>query len=231
MKNLVIGNAGQIGSAIQRILECDGYDNVNANEMPSEHYDALHITIPYSENFIEIVKKYLNIYEPDICIIHSTVPIGTTEQIPNAVYSPCRGVHPELEKGIRTFVKYFAGDKSDVAAGIFKEKGMTCTIARYPKATRSLEAAKLWDTTQYGWNIVLEKAIHTYCVENNLDFKLVYTLFNESYNYGYEKLGFPQYKKYILEHRIGKIGGHCVIPNLELLKSPITQIIKDLNID
>lgn len=234
MKNLVIGNKGQIGSAIQKILECEGYDIVDGKFKYVYHnfmFNTMHITIPFSEDFVNQVSYYAEIIESPLIIIHSTVPSGTCDRFDkkfNVVYSPCRGVHPELEKGIRTFVKFFAGEKAKIASEIFAEKGIDVEIATN---TRSLEAAKDWDTTQYGWNIVLEKLIHKDCINRDLDFDLVYTRFNKTYNEGFEKLGMPQYKKYILEHREGKIGGHCVIPNLEFIDSPICKIIKDLNID
>lgn len=233
MKNLVIGSAGQIGSAIRQILDCDGYD-IADEKNPGNFYDVIHICIPYSEDFVEIVNEYVNRFEPELIIIHSTVPVGTCEKMglaEDVVYSPVRGIHPDLERGIRTFLKIFAGEKAKEAALIFQQKGVPCSFATYDNAVRSLEAAKLWDTTQYGWNIVLEKAIHQYCVANGLEFKLVYTLFNETYNKGYEDLGHPEFKKYILKHIPGKIGGHCVNANLDLLHSPISRIIKDLNID
>ena len=231
MKNLVIGNKGQIGSAIQNILKCDGYDIVE-NKNPGGEYDVLHITIPYSKNFIPIIEEYIEYFKPKFTVIHSTVPVGTCEKIGEfVVYSPCRGIHPELEKGIRTFTKYFAGNEAEKAAKIFKEAdhNMDCAWNIMPNSVRSLEAAKLWDTTQYGWSIILEKVIHKYCEDNGLDFQLIYTMFNKTYNDGYEKLGHPEYKKYILEHRDGKIGGHCVIPNLDLLDNEICDIIKELN--
>lgn len=236
MKQLVIGNKGQIGSAIQKILECDGCDLKSYDNPQGGHYDILHVTIPYSENFVSIVSNYIMDFTPELVIIHSTVPVGTCAKFYNnehrdiIVYSPCRGVHPDLEMGIRTFDKFFAGRKAQEAAKIFTEKiDGECTWSDNERATESLEAAKLWDTTQYGLNIILEKEIHKYCEKYDLDFEVVYTMFNKTYNEGYEKLHHPEYKKYILEHRDGKIGGHCVMANLDLLDSRICDIIKELN--
>ncbi len=234
MKQLVIGNLGQIGSAIQKILGCDGYDKKDEDDLwMSQMFCNLHICIPYSEKFINEVSHYADLLQSPLIIIHSTVPVGTCDKFDkkfNIVYSPVRGVHPELEKGIRTFDKYFAGIKSREASKLFSDKiDGECIYSDSEGSIKSLEAAKLWDTTQYGWNIILEKLVYKYCEDNKLDFNVVYTMFNKSYNEGYEKLGMPQYKKYILEHKEGKIGGHCVIPNLDLLDSKVCDIIKELN--
>ena len=61
------------------------------------------------------------------------------------------------------------------------------------------------------------------------DFDLIYTHANESYNKGYEKLGHPEYKKYILKHVDGKIGGHCVLQNCPFLDSWISSLIQEEN--
>lgn len=225
--SLVIGNKGQIGSAIQKILDCEGID---LGDQLLDQYEYLHVCIPYSENFVEIVKTYTLQYNARVVVVHSTVPVGTCKEIGKftfAVYSPCRGIHPHLELGIRTFVKYFAGYLSSEAAVIFKDKGISCVIYDRDGSMESLEAAKLWDTTQYGWNILLEKIIHKYCLDNGLDFGIVYSSFNQTYNDGYEALGLPQYKKYILGHMPGPIGGHCVMNNLDLLDSPVSTLLKD----
>ena len=219
---LVIGY-GQIGRAISSILNCD-YADIDITPR-FEQYDVLHICFPYSENFVSLVNEYKEKYKANLVCIHSTVKVGTTSQIENAVYSPCRGVRPNLEKGIRTFVKYFAGEKSSEIAQIFVKKGIECLSSNSERAVESLEAAKLWDTTQYGINILIEKEIFKYCTENKLDFNLVYTMFNETYNRGYDKLDMPQYKKYILKHVDGKIGGHCILPNVELLKNEFVDKI------
>lgn len=224
VSNLVIGY-GEIGKAISSILECDYMD---INILPQkEQYDVLHICFPYNDDFVAQVKEYKEQYRASLVVIHSTVKVGTTSQIPSAVYSPCRGVHPHLEKGIRTFVKYFGGELSEGSVQIFRDKGVACVALTEPRSTESLEALKLWDTTQYGINILIEKEIYKYCQDNDLDFDVVYTMANQTYNTGYEELGMPQYKKYVLKHMEGPIGGHCVRQNAKLIDSPLAKLLRD----
>ena len=223
MDNLVIG-VGQIGTAISAILNCEGIDYGQVADKKT--YKYLHICFPYSENFEKYVEEYKKQYSPDKIIVHSTVPVGTCRKI-NAVHSPCRGIHPNLEEGIRTFVKFFGGEGSYECAKIFSELGIKTMIT---PSSEDTEAMKLWDTTIYGINILIEKEIYKYCQENGVDFNIVYTEANKSYNEGYEKLGHPEYKKYILKHVPGVIGGHCVLPNIELLESKVIQWFYDQTI-
>jgi len=224
MKNnrqIVIG-LGEIGKAIKTVLNCDGID---MGKIEKKHYDTIHICFPYSDKFVEEIKKYQKIFTPNLTIIHSTVPIGTSKKL-NAVHSPVRGKHPNLEGGIRNFVKYFGGEKSKEASKIFSAVGVAISDSHTSDTT---EALKIWDTTQYGLNIVLEKEIKSFCDKNKLDFNVIYTDANKTYNEGYEKLGNPEYKKYILKHSDSKIGGHCVINNLTFLNSDIANFIKKFN--
>ena len=113
--NLVIG-MGQIGSAIHKILsekhEVEGIDIKDCTVPKHEKYDFVHICFPCKDQteFVEAVKKYKQRYlAPDgVCIIHATVPVGTS-RLCNAVNSPCRGIHPDLVEGIKTFPKFFGG--------------------------------------------------------------------------------------------------------------------------
>lgn len=208
--SLVIG-LGQIGFAIAKVLECDGIDK--DQEAPQKSYKFLHICIPYSDDFVKIVKAYQELYTPDYTIIHSTVPLGTSRKC-DATHSPCRGVHPKLEEGIRTFIKYFGGVDAYVCSLVFQEKGVTTYHTENQEDT---EALKLWDTTQYGKMIMLEKEIYEWCKVNKVDFDLVYTKANEHYNEGYMKLGRHEVVRPYLKHMDGPIGGHCVLPNAKLL--------------
>ena len=83
----------------------------------------------------------------------------------------------------------------------------------YPDS-RTAEAAKLMCTTYYGWNIIFAKELEKFCKANELDFQYVYTDFTRSYNQHVS----PQWRKPIMDPKPGKIGGHCVIPNAEILK-------------
>jgi hypothetical protein len=224
MTQLVIGSKGQVGSALIEVLsekyEVDGIDYLS-DRLPGK-YDVIHICIPYSERFDEAVEVYSDLYlnSGGLIIIHSTVPLGTSAKF-NAVHSPIRGVHPHLADGIRHFDKYFGGARSDEAAGIFSWLGPSVISEK----SEDTEAMKLWDTTYYGWNIVFEKAVKAYCDEHKLNFKLVYTAANLSYNDGYAELGMEHVRRPVLKDYPGKIGGHCIIPNAKLLGGEIAEFI------
>jgi len=223
MRHLVIG-LGEVGSAIQSILQCDGYD-VKSELPPDSQYNVLHICYPYSEGFIGYTKAYIQEFRPSLVIVHSSVPVGTCDA-EDWVHSPVRGVHPNLEKGIRTFVKYFGGKGSYEAAEPFRALGITCTCVI---KARSTEALKLWDTTQYGLMIMIQKQMHKWCEENDVPFDLVYTDANHTYDIGYEALDRPEVGRPYLKHMDGPIGGHCVIPNAHLLDSPLTSLLLGFN--
>lgn len=213
MKHLVIG-LGEVGKAVQAVLECDGIDKDQgiAND---PGYDMVHICFPYSDFFVETVMQYVHQYVPKYVVVHSTVPLGTCDEH-GWIHSPVRGVHPFLEKGIRTFTKYFGGVNADVAAHEFHERDITTLTTTKAKDT---EALKLWDTTQYGIMIILEKEIYAYCKRYGLDFDLVYANANKTYNEGYTALGRPEVVRPYLAQHDGPIGGHCVMPNARIMRN------------
>ena len=238
--NLVIG-LGEIGTAIQKILECDGYDtkinkgNFSFNGDPlkelQKRYDIIHICLPYNDSFFHNVSLYEDIYKPKCVVIHSTVPVGTCKKILSnhhqlknikVIHSPVRGVHPHLEEGIRTFTKYFGGRDAHAVIPTFEAKGITCVYCDTPETT---ELMKLVDTTTYGVNILIEKEIRRLCETNNVPFDMVYTHANTTYNQGYAKLNMPYFSKYILKHYDGKIGGHCINENSKLLNSWMNDLL------
>lgn len=223
MKNIVIG-LGEVGKAIQEILSCEGHDPFK-KIIYSGTCDVIHVCIPHSDKFIEIVKEYKKQFKPSLTIIHSSVPVGTTEKL-NAVHSPIRGVHPNLALGVKIFVKFFGGKRSCEASKIFSDLGIKTFCV---EDSRNTEALKLWDTTQYGIMILLNKEIHKYCEENNLDFDVVYGLGNSTYNEGYVNLGRHEVVRPYLKYMEGKIGGHCVVPNAKLIKSQLSKLIVDFN--
>jgi UDP-N-acetyl-D-mannosaminuronate dehydrogenase len=212
MKHLIIGH-GEVGSGLHKVI---GKSLVWDLEGPAtwdgeSHVDVIHICIPYSDKFDEIVEMYKEYAE--LIIVHSSVPVGTCDRL-KVVHSPIKGVHPHLAKGIKTFAKPFGGKNAQKAANIFKKLGVK---TRAYKDARTTEALKLWETSQYGRLIMLEKEVYEWCKKNKVDFDAVYTQANKDYNEGYMKLGRPEVVRPYLKHVDGPIGGHCVLPNAKLL--------------
>jgi len=213
-KHLVIG-LGEVGSALAEVFGSDKEDKFKNIKSKEKQYDFLHIAFPFSKDFIKDVKKYIKKYKPKYTIIHSTVPIGVSQKL-GALHSPIRGVHPHLVKSIKTFKKFVGGKNSRVVAKEFKKFKINCICV---DNSRDTEGLKLWDTTQYGVFIMLNKEIYKFCKRNGLNFNTVYTLANKTYNEGYLKMSRHEVVRPYLKYMEGKIGGHCVLSNAKILKS------------
>jgi len=227
MRSLIIGY-GEIGKALYKIFSKYydiGYlDNNGAYSNVLENPDIMHITIPYNEKFIEEVKKYQKQFKPKYTIIHSTVPIGTSRKC-KALHSPVVGLHPFLEDSIKTFIKFIGGKNAGEVADYFRRANIKIYITNKQETT---ELIKILSTTAHGMFIEYTKEVKKLCEKNKVPFEL-WTLWNDNYNVGYEKLGHPEYKRPNLIPIMKKIGGHCVLPNLEFIDSPFTKFLKELN--
>jgi hypothetical protein len=223
-KHLILG-LGEVGMALVKVFKCDGEDKFKDIEATEKNYKYLHIAFPYSDDFIKEVKAYQDKFDPKYTIIHSSVPVGTSNKC-NALHSPIRGVHPHLADSVITFKKFLGGDDCFEVAQEFKKFRINCLCTR---DSRNTEAMKLWDTTQYGAFIMLNKEIHEYCLKYGLDFNIVYSLANETYNDGYTKMLRPEVMRPYLAYMDGKIGGHCVLQNAKLLNSRTANRVLEEN--
>jgi len=225
--HLVIG-AGEVGKSLFGILKARYSVAIKDKSDPVKgSFKVLHIAYPNSKKFVTVTKKYIKKYNPELVVIHSTIPVGTTRKIASfVVHSPVCGVHPKLEKGIKTFVKYFGGRDAKEAAVYFSQLGIKTQIFEKPETT---ELLKILDTTYYAWNVVFCKETKRICDALGLDFNEVYTIANSDYNEGYKKLKMAQVTRPVLKPVNGKIGGHCLIPNCHLLKDWLTETIKKRN--
>lgn len=216
--HLVIGT-GEIGTAVAKIFEADGIDKGQTADQKS--YKFIHICIPFSEVFIDIVKDYQELYSPDYTIIHSTVKPGTSKQL-NSVHSPVIGIHPHLEEGIRTFTKFLGGENASEVADEFRRAGLKVYIFDKSETT---EIMKILDTTFYGVCIDYTKEVKKVCWEHEIPFE-AWGLWTNNYNEGYNKLGHPEYVRPNLVPIMTPIKGHCVMPNLELLETKYSKFLK-----
>jgi UDP-N-acetyl-D-mannosaminuronate dehydrogenase len=210
--NIVIG-LGEIGRPLLDVLgwrlEVYGRD-IEDGDIPDKPVNALHICYPYSNGFLEITTSYIEQYEPNLCIIHSTVVPGVTEMLETdclTAYSPIRGRHLEMHRDLVRYDKYVAGatdEALDLAMEHLSDAGFN-TVA--VSSCRALELAKLVETTYSGLLIAWAQELERFCAELDVDRE--------------EVLDFTAEIDYLPNHLFypGIIGGHCIIPNTRLLNS------------
>ena len=229
-KSLIIGS-GEIGKALYEVLSEKHASWIrDLEDIEIDNVEVLNICYPPIKDFVKITKEYIKKYNPKVTIIHSTVAPGTTKLCGDmVVHSPIHGKHPDISLGIKTFVKYVGGDNPyavTLAAKFLTEAGIKAHIVSNSKTS---EISKILCTTQYGWNILLMKEIVNICKKEGVSFHEIYTMWNMLYNRGYNELKMPQFIRSILDPISGKIGGHCVVNNCDLLDSFITKTIKERN--
>lgn len=230
--HLVVGK-GEVGTALSNVLK-DHFTVYVKDIEPlevSEPIEVLHVCFPPSDSFSEAVKAYQEQYKPKLTIIHSSVYPGTSRAL-GAVHSPIHGKHPNLEGGIKTFVKYVGGDglkdkKAKKAVRLLKAAGIK---ARLVDNSETSELSKLWCTTYYNAAVIVLKEIMRDSKKFGANFEQVYG-WNRLYNKGYKKYGMPQFLRPVLNYTPGAVGGHCLVPNALLLckHNPFAQMISGMN--
>jgi hypothetical protein len=228
LKSVVIG-AGEIGRAIHALLEPHYpaflYDVLRDGSVAVQGSDFLHICFPYGPNFESEVIRYQLMFTPDrATIVHSTVPVGTCERL-GVVHSPVRGKHHAMLQSLKTYTKFFGGEEgqADMAADLFLRIGVPVHV--YPSAYTT-ELAKILETSFLGLLIRWSQAVDEACKEDGLSYTEVWDKFVGTYNEKCESLGQPKFPVLVPIHE--KIGGHCVLPNLEFLPHnfPFTSLLR-----
>mgnify|MGYP001574959708 CR=1 FL=1 len=226
MKTLIVG-MGEVGVALLGVLKNYHPVCIDVNGQlreTEETFEIMHIAFPYSENFVQQVKEYQEKYEPKYTVVHSTVKPGTCAQV-GAVHSPIIGIHPFLEQGIRTFTKFLGGEKASEVANYFRRAGLR--VYTFDKAVTS-ELMKLLDTTFYALCVEYTKSIKRLTDQHGVPFE-AWSVYNAEYNKGYTELGYPEYVRPNLVPIMTPQGGHCTIPNCDLLGGEFAELVKSLN--
>lgn len=243
IKRIIVIGLGEIGSSWFKIISglnanILGVDIKEKREINNQNINdgktIMHICIPYIKDFENVSSSYIRKYKPDLIIVNTTCQVGSTRRIyenegVNIVHIPVRGIHPDIDQGIKTFVNAIGPinkESADISKEYLSLLNIKYDLFNNPEET---ELAKLLDTTYYGWNILFAKQTYELCKENKLDYENVYTKFNKTYNEGYSKLGKNNVIRPVLippqifNEKLGlknkRINGHCVRTNLEILKT------------
>lgn len=242
LKDVVCG-LGEIGMPILKLISKSvgavGYD-INPRllnekklaDLDSVHTELLHVCIPYSEKFERNVLSLVSKFNPDAIIIHSTIKPGTTEKLQKkltipVIYSATRGIHKRMIYDLKRYQKFYSvydwAPKSNWVKKIFvnrmKKAGVKTKIMSSPLV---LELAKIVvDTSYYGWLINYAQLSNMIAIKHKVDYDEMWSYADEIHKYlGNRPKMFP-----------GFIGGHCVIPNLDLIDDDGLKIIREINSD
>ena len=241
MKKDVVAGLGEIGSPILKLFSKNeiivGYDLneklMNKNKF-NKVYDLptsfLHIAIPvtkkFDSNLIQLYKKF----RPECIVIHSTVPPGTTEKLQKKIkspliYSATRGIHKRMLSDIKLYTKFFSisnsAPKKQWAVKTFSKKMKNCGVkTKKMSKPETLELAKiLCDTSYLGWLINYSQITNVIAKNFGVNYDEMWTFSDEIHKHlGNRPKMYPGY-----------IGGHCVIPNLELINNKTLNLIKEMN--
>lgn len=213
--NLVIG-MGEVGNGLFKVLQAKvqvaGLDKEPT--LIGDKVKTLHICFPYSKDFPKHVKDYQKLYNPELTIVYSTVPIGTCEKL-GVVHSPVEGKHPAIGLSIQNSARWIGSSDEKLLNKATKLWEKFVPVRRLPSADFT-EWLKLRSTSKYGVNLVWADYEAKVSEKLGMDFS-ANRQYDMDYNELYKRLNMPQYQRYILEPPEGKIGGHCVVPNAGLL--------------
>jgi len=239
-KDLVIG-LGEIGTSIYKVFSKNfvtiGYDQ-NPKLMDYKKFEKtkniptelMHICIPYSKNFIRIISQLVNNFNPSIVVIHSTISPHTTEQLQKkltipVIYSATRGVHKRMLSDLKRYQKFFSvydwAPRSQWASKVYKLRLKKAGLkTKQMSSPLSLELAKIVvDTSYYGWLINYAQLSNMIAIHYKVDYEEMWSFADEIHKFlGNRPKMFP-----------GFIGGHCVIPNLELINEEALWQIDKIN--
>jgi UDP-glucose 6-dehydrogenase len=202
------------------------------HDIEKREFDApigvMHLCFPFTRpaEFEAIALSYIDRFKPHLTIINSTVVPGTSRAIAEKssapiAYSPVRGKHIRMADDLLKYRKFVAGTDDETAkraAEHFREAGMTTQCI---SKLETLELAKLGETTYFGVLIAFAQELNRYANQVDGDYEEALDFF--------EEVDFLPRTKYYP----GFIGGHCVIPNIQLLRtiasSPMLEAVLESN--
>ena len=227
---LVVG-LGEIGRTLFELLkETDSFTvyglDLDDAKMYATHQDqsklpqkieTMHVCLPCKnqDSFVATVASYVKQFKPDLLIINSTVPPRTTKKVQQSckclvAHSPARGVHksPEHMKWeMKRWTKYVGGVDAKAAKATCKHFEQMGLKVKTLKSCAETELAKLFETTYRAWMIACFQEMHRISRASGVDFDDVVDFLEDTHRIRLDRpIMFP-----------GFIGGHCLIPNTELL--------------
>jgi len=237
----VVAGLGEIGGPISDLISkgtrVTGFD-INpklVNKTQNKKHESLkirflHICIPFNKKFEKNVISLYKKFKPEGIIIHSTISPYTTKKLQKKlnvpiIYSATRGVHKRMLNDLRRYTKFFAIESNaplkNWASTTFSNLMKKCGVkTKKMSSPITLELAKIViDTSYYGWLINYSQISKMISLKNNVNYDEMWSFADEIHKFlGNRPKMLP-----------GFIGGHCVIPNLDLIHEESLDQIEQIN--
>lgn len=220
--SLVVG-LGEVGEPLRQVLE--RAHRIEGIDLPPRDVrgpvDILHVCYPAEINdFVAVTRAYVQRYAPRYVVIHSTVAVGTTETVQEVVdvpviHSPVRGKHAKMVDEMLHYVKFIGTENEAAAQHVASHLAAAGFRTRCLSSARATELAKLTETTYFGLLIAFAQDIDRMARASEVDYEEVASFYDEI-AYLPRMRFFP-----------GVIGGHCVMPNIELLQRRFSSRLLD----
>jgi UDP-N-acetyl-D-mannosaminuronate dehydrogenase len=214
---IAVAGLGQVGKPLAALLsgsyDVAAFDVDHPSLGTLRPIEILHICYPFEiRDFLGTSAYYIAGLEPAVTVINSTVAVGTTRQLAElsgrpVVHSPVRGKHTRMLDGLSSYVKFIGAldqESGTVVADHFTGAGLMTRLHIPPETT---ELAKLTETAYFALMIAWAQEVERFADRVHVDYEAVTSF--------YEEIGFFPPVKYFP----GVIGGHCVMPNIEILRS------------
>ena len=223
---VVVAGLGEVGKPLLQILsrsyECAGVDLAPIEiQRPCS---VLHVCYPFQlQDFTGTTLSYIQKYRPALTIINSTLGVGTTRKVQEqvstpVVYSPVRGKHAKMEQDMLHYQKFVAGfdeQSTQRAADHFARAGFAVAKFRTPEVG---ELSKLVETTWLGVLIGWAQEVERMAVDCGASYEEVNAFIKEI--------------SFLPSHVFpGRIGGHCVMPNIAILRKVVSSKLLDAVVD
>ena len=218
---VIVVGLGEVGKPLLNILsrsyKCVGMD-IHPVEIEKQ-CSVLHICIPFQlKDFVGVVSAYIAKFKPRYTVINSTVAPGTTQAIAqrsgsNVAYSPVRGKHAKMELDMLQYRKFVGADDPWVADAVIQHYAEAGFKTDRFRNTQIGELSKLLETTWLGvlvgWAQEAERLA-------------------DKYGATYDEVSAYIEEVDFLPHVFpGFIGGHCVMPNIAILRSVLQSDFLD----
>ena len=241
MKKDIVAGIGEIGKPILKLLSKHGvvvgFDSNPdlMDERKFERYESLktsflHIAIPVTGKFINNVLKLYKKFQPECIVIHSTIKPGMTEKLQEklsipVIYSATRGVHKRMVYDLKRYTKFFVisanAPRGKWATTRYVQSMKRCGVkTKKMSKPETLELAKIiCDTSYLGWLVNYAQLSNVIAIEHGVDYDEMWSFSDEIQEFlGNRPKMYPSF-----------IGGHCVIPNLNLINNESLNIINKMN--